>query len=187
MKATTVLMVALGLGGCAAPALHTYVLGASPTATARPLVEALPARVIELRPVLLPDHLDSRDILRRMGPAELVASRNGRWGDRLSVGIRQTLAADLQARLPEIAVVTTSPIQQDFRRVSLTVTAFDLEATGTLTLDASWTIEATRPVAVLARRRARFAATGVPTGDAAQVAAMSRLLEQLATAMARDL
>ncbi len=84
-------------------------------------------------------------------------------------------------------MVTQSPFGSAFRRVSLTVTAFDLDASGTLTLDADWTVEQVPPPVVLVQRRVRLVAAGVPAGDAAEVAAMSRLLQQLADAMARDL
>ena len=178
-------VLVLALGGCAAPALRSYVL-ATPPATAAP-VEALPAQVIEVRPVLLPDHLDSTGILRRVGPSELVASRNGRWSDRLSVAIRLALAADLQAALPRTVVVTHAPLGPAFRRVDLTVTAFDLDASGTLALDAQWAIERVPPRFVPVQRRVRLVATGVPAGDAPQVAAMSTLLQRLAAGIARDL
>jgi hypothetical protein len=181
-----VLLALLLVGGCAAPALRTYVLGA-PNA----LAGAYPAQpvsdtVIELRPVLLPEHLDSHEILRRDGPV-LVASRNGRWAERLSVGMRQALVADLQARLPQDAIVAASPLTSAFRRVDLTVDGFDLDAGGTLTLAASWVVESVPSGGLLARRRIRMAATGIATGDPAQVAAMGGLLDQLAAAIARDL
>ena len=185
-KSVVACLALLALSGCAAPALHTYLLATPPTTSAAAGVETLPSSVIELRPVLLPGHLDSSEILRRAGP-ELVASRNGRWGERLSAGIRLALAADLGRLLPQDAIATASPVLQDFRRVSVTVTGFDLDARGTLTLDADWLIETTRPPAPLARRRAHFVALDVPAGDAAQVAAMSRLVGQLATAIAHEL
>ncbi len=178
-------LAVLGLGGCAAPALHSYVLATPQPAAAA--VEPLPAEVVELRPVLLPEHLDTSRILHRVGPYELVASRNGRWGDRLSVGIRLALAADLQARLPQAAVVTSSPLRPAFRRVSLTVTAFDLDASGTLALAADWTVERVPPPVVSSQRRVRLVTTGVPAGDTAEVAAMSGLLQQLAGAIAGNL
>ncbi len=177
--------MAVALGGCAAPALHSYVLATTPSPAAA-TVETLPAQVIELRPVLLPDPLDTSLILRRIGPSELVASRNGRWADRLSVGIRLALAADLQAALPQTAVVMQPPLGTG-RRVSLTATAFDLDASGTLTLDADWTVEQVPPPVVLSQRRAHLVATGVPAGDAAEVAAMSELLRRLCAAIAQDL
>lgn len=188
MKPTVSLLLAsLALAGCAAPGLRTYVLTGPESATARPAVEALSTTIIEVRPVLLPDHLDSRDILRRVGANELVASHKGRWGDRLSVGIRLAIAADLQARLPQDSIVTTSPIQPDFRRLNLTITSFELDQAGTLALDASWSIETTRPPAILARRRARLVVTGVAMDDRAQVAAMSGLLDRLASVIAPGL
>lgn len=174
-------------GGCAAPALHSYLLGAAPPPSAGSSISALPADLIELRPVLLPDHLDTSAILRRSGTNELVASRNGRWADRLSVGIRQALATDLQTLLPQAAIVTSSPPQPGFQRISLTIAGFEPDGAGTLTLQASWIIETTRPAAVLERRRARLVVNGVANNDAAQVTAMAGLLEQLATAIAQGL
>ncbi|MGI4745512.1 MAG: PqiC family protein [Janthinobacterium lividum] len=181
------LVPALALAGCAAPKLRTYVLTGPVSAAARPSIETVSTTVIEVRPVLLPDHLDSRDILRRVGTNELSASRNGRWGDRLSVGIRQAIAADLQARLPQASVVTTSPIQPDFRRLNLTITSFEPDQAGTLALDASWSIETTRPPAVMARRRAHLVVGGVAENSQAQVSAMSRLLDRLASAIVPEL
>lgn len=172
--------------GCAAPALQTYVL-AVPTDPAAASVEAMPADVIELRPVLLPEPIDTRDIVRSAGPSRLLSSRNGRWASRLSVGLRQALADDLSVRLPRSAIVTRSPLQPDFRRLSLTVARFDLDDAGTLVLDADWIVETARPPAIVVHRRAHLVAAGVATGDAAQVAAMSGLVDQLAAAIARDL
>ncbi|WP_419728520.1 PqiC family protein [Lichenicola sp.] len=178
-------LLAVGLASCAAPRLHVYVLSSSGLAGS-PLLEPLPSDVIEVRPVLLPDHLDGSGLLRRVAPDELVASPNGRWGDRLSVGIRQALAADLQALLPQADLVTTSPLQPDFRRLDLTVSRFEPAPDGTLTLDASWTIDATRGPAQAIRRRAHLVGP-VGAGDQAQVAAMSALLQQLAGLIAPDL
>lgn len=184
---SALLLLALSVASCAAPALRVYVLQTPAAPVVSSPVEDLPDDVIELRPVLLPDHLDTRDIVRRAAPDLLVSSRNGRWGDRLSVGIRQALATDLQALLPRSAIVTASPIQPGFRRISLTVSRFDLDATGTLVLEADWIIEATRPPAVLARRRVRLVSSGVGGSDAAQVAAMSGLVGQLAASLASGL
>ena len=187
LRMVALLSLAVGLGGCAASRLHMFVLaGPAQPAAGRPSVEPLPADVIEVRPVLLPDHLDSRDLLRRVGPDELAASSNGRWGDRLSVGIRQALAADLQALLPGAALVTTSPLQQDFRRLDLTVTRFEPAPDGTLTLDASWTIDGTRTHGASVRRRAHLLEPAA-SGDEAQVLAMSAALQQLAGLIANDL
>ena len=42
-----------------------------------------PLPVVELKPVSLPDYLNSTDILLRDGQNELTASPTGRWGERL--------------------------------------------------------------------------------------------------------
>lgn len=184
-RVALLLGVCMGLAGCAAPPLRSYVL-AVPGPVQAASVTVMPAQMVELRPVLLPDYLDSSAMLRRDGP-ELVASRNGRWADRLSVGMRLALAADLQALLPGVAVVTSTspPARAEVRRISLDVDSVDLDAGGTLSLAARWTVETTQ--AVLERRQARLVATGVGGGDLAQVAAMQGLLAQLAGSIARGL
>ena len=186
MRKCVILMIAaVALAGCAAPPLRSYLLTATPgTNDASGIAMPLSSNLIEVRPVLLPDHLDTHDLQRRTDGDRLVRSRNGRWADRLSVAIRDTLASDLRVKLPDAAIVTTSPLQPGFRRISLTITSFDIDESGRLTLDASWTEETTRPPGVCAGRRIMLVETGIGPSDDDQARAMSRLLDRLADAIA---
>src|SRR3546814_6599396 len=90
-SASTILFgaAALALAACgtAGPPPVTYVLGES--AIAEHGAEPLAGRpVVEVKPVLVPDYLDVSDILIRGAEHVVVPSLTGRWGERLSVGVK---------------------------------------------------------------------------------------------------
>jgi uncharacterized lipoprotein YmbA len=92
-----------------------------------------------IRRVLVPDYLDTTDILMRDGSNEVKVNNTGRWDERLSQGLTRALVVDLAARLPFDAVVldTSSPAQQ---QVLITVNSLDLWPDGRCVLAATWTI-----------------------------------------------
>ncbi len=118
---------------------RTYVLGAARDSPAD-LVPAPNAARIQLDPIVIPDYLDTTDILLRHGAYELVASSTARWGERLSTALRDALASDLSARLPRDLITTTHDPDPSARRLRLTVSAFDVWANGRCILNASWSI-----------------------------------------------
>jgi uncharacterized lipoprotein YmbA len=109
----------------------------APTALA-PTTESPTERIV-IRRVVVPDYLDTTDILMRDGTNEVKVNGTGRWDERLSQGLTRALAADLAARLPSYAVVldTSSPAQ---RQVLITVNSLDLWPDGRCVLAATWTI-----------------------------------------------
>jgi len=121
------------------PPLHTFVL-TPPAAPIAPVPDtaSLTERIL-IRRVIVPDYLDTTDILMRDGTNEVKVNGTGRWDERLSQGLTRALAADLAARLPSDAVVldTSSPAQQ---QVLITVNSLDLWPDGRCVLAASWTI-----------------------------------------------
>ena len=82
---------------------------------------AAAAPVLQLRRVLVPDYLDTTDILLRVGQHELQASHTGRWGERLSVGITHALRADLADRLPKDTVLLGPSADRSARQILVTV------------------------------------------------------------------
>ena len=179
-------VLALLLGGCASsPPTRIFVLG-SAAADNVPVGEGR-GRPVWLRPVLVPDYLDTTDILLRTGIHEVAPSRTGRWAERLSSGVTHALLQDLAARLPQ-AAVTLDDGGQDSAVVSVTVDAFDILAVGRCVLSASWTVAAGRGAAAAPERAvisASFAAAS-PGGsvDTAIVAAMADDLDRLADRLA---
>jgi len=121
------------------PPLRTFVLTPPLASTALAPTTASATDRILIRHVIVPDYLDTTDILLRDGTNEVKVNGTGRWDERLSQGLTRALAADLAARLPSEAVVldTSSPAQQ---QVLITVNSLDLWPDGRCVLAATWTI-----------------------------------------------
>jgi hypothetical protein len=147
--------------------------------------------VVDVRTVSLPDYLDTTDILRRDGRNELKASETGLWGERLSVGISDSLISSLTRRLPAVRVLHAPLPGQPARDVLVNVDAFDIRADGLCVLTARWTILRDDRRTVDTAERGTFltkaqGAAGSIT-DAAVVAAMADAVGQLADRIAVDL
>jgi uncharacterized protein len=138
--------------------------------------------VMQLERVLIPDYLDTSDILLWVGPHEIHESATGRFAERLSLGITHALRSDLSARLPLYTIALTQSGARPARQILVTVDAFDVWPTGRCILIADWTIlDADRKV-LLSADRGTFTtgALGANPGDGAIVAAMADAVRQLA-------
>jgi uncharacterized protein len=144
--------------------------------------------VIQLERVLIPDYLDTTDILLRMGAHEIHESATGRFGERLSLGVTRALRSDLAARLPLYTVTLAHRAEKPARQILVTVDAFEVWPTGHCVLVADWSILDADRRAVLSTDRGTFtnAAAGVNPGDGAIVAAMADAVRQLADRIASN-
>ena len=101
MRAALALGVVLLLAGCAGaggrPQLLTLPSAPAPAASA---ASTLPARVLTLRRVELPEYLLSRHLRYRADAATLGEWPEAVWAERIEVGASRELAAALRARLP---------------------------------------------------------------------------------------
>lgn len=142
---------------------------------------------LQLERVLVPDYLDTTDILSRVGEHELHASSSGRWGERLSLGIMHALWADLAIRLPQDRVTLARPAEKSARQILVNVDTFDVWPDGHCVLAANWTILDTDRTVVLAAGSGTFIVpadrSGEP-GDGAVVSGMAETLRQLAESIA---
>jgi uncharacterized lipoprotein YmbA len=178
------------LAGCASrPPQNVFVLGAT-TAVAPGVRDDTGRRVIEVKPVLIPDHLDTTDILLRTGSNELTASPTGIWGERLSIGITQALTSALARRVPSASVVDNPPATRPALQVLVDITALEVRPGGDCVLTARWTILRSRSDAGL--RQATASAQGsfvthAEAGDAGVVAAINAAIDQLADQVAIQL
>lgn len=144
-------------------------------------------KVIEVRPVLVPDHLDTTDILLRTGGNELKPSETGVWGERLSIGITQALAGALAQRLPSARVVARPPLATPALQILVDVTALQARAGGDCALTAYWTIVRPRTAGtpqIVDSAEGSFVTHADGTGDAAIVAAINAAIDQLADRIA---
>jgi cholesterol transport system auxiliary component len=176
------------VAGCmSGRARQIYVL--SDAVDAPPDKQAAMGRTeLQLERVLVPDYLDTTDILLRVGEHELHASSSGRWGERLSLGIMHALWADLAIRLPQDGITLARPAERSARQILVNVDAFDVWPNGHCVLAANWSIilDTDRTV-VLATGRGTFIVppdrSGKPS-DGAVVSAMGDALRQLAESIA---
>lgn len=178
------------LAGCASlPAPRIYVLD-PPGAGASPVVSLRDFPQVALLPVVVPDYLDTTDILLRGDGHEIVARDGARWGERLSVGVTHALAAALQARRPDLGIASAAAVDDRPRRLLVHIDALDTWPDGRCTLSARWTLLDGDGQTVLASLAARFsipaAATPAP-GDADIVESVSRIVGELAQAIAASL
>jgi len=100
----------------------------------------LAAGVLQVEVVALPAYLDNTDILLRRGPHRLESVPSGHWGERLSLGLTQALAAELTDKLPRIRVVLERPESRTVRLLRVSVASFDVFADGHTVLVAEWTV-----------------------------------------------
>jgi uncharacterized lipoprotein YmbA len=177
-------MLVLGSAACgmSGPPPVEYVLAAAPAATtATSQVTELP--VLQVMTVRLPDYLDTTDLLVRNGN-QLTPSKNGRWGERLSVGMTRALASDLAARLPNIVVTTTPSVKSPERRLLVDVSAFEARPDRQVVLAARWTITDGGGHTALLSEQAVLTETAVAMGDDGVVTAMTKAVDALASRIA---
>jgi uncharacterized lipoprotein YmbA len=178
------LLVLLGCSSGPAPGIH--VLG-QPAAAVASVISETGRPVLELKPVSLPDYLNSTDILLRDGQNELKVSSTGRWGERLSLGVTRALAEALARRLPRVTVLQSA---SDGASVATDIDAFDIEPDGRCVLTARWAITGQDRKALGGGKRATIV-TMVPrdkdgVSDTGIVTAMNAAVEQLANYIASD-
>ena len=130
-------LLGVAISGCAGPPKQEYVLRAATAPKAASAVQtALP--IVQIERVLLPDYLDTRDILtRRDGRVE--PSESARWAERLSVGMTRALAMSLATQLTGIVVTSAQPLDPPVLRVLVDVIAFELTGDRQVVLAARWT------------------------------------------------
>jgi len=190
MKGRSWSMAVLGLflTGCAAdPPARTYVL-APPAGDEPQGLVPVGMPVLQLQRIVVPDYLDTTDILLRIGANEIKASPTGRWGERLSQGLDHALGAALATRLPQDRIAVASSSDRSAKRLTVIVDAFDVRPDGRSVLTASWTILDPNPDVAPRTGRGVFA-TPAPSGsisDASIVAAMSQTIGLLADRIATD-
>ena len=143
---------------------------------------------LQLERVMVPDYLDTTEILSRAGGHQLDASSSGRWGERLSLGIMHALWADLAVRLPQDRIMLARPAKKSALQIRVNVDAFDVWPNGHCVLAADWTILNTDRTVVLAAGRGTFVVPADRSGkpsDGTVVSAMAEAVRQLSESIAQ--
>jgi len=180
-RAVAVILSVLLTASCASPPLSLYTLRPSdvPAAT---VPFSRPGAVIEIRRVVLPDYLDSQDILVRNGNT-LQRSPHGRWASRLSIEVTRYLTGLLAARRPNALITDQPPVETPSDRILITISNLDVTTAGRATLQADWTIVPHNSAEPIRGQRAVFTVNGPANTDQDVVVLMQSLLTRLADAI----
>lgn len=188
---TGLIAAGVALTGCghSAPTRVFTLAAAAPVSAPTASYAGAPFRVDAVR---LPMALDRLEVVQQSGAEELTVHDLAHWGAPPGDLARLALTQDLVARLPAGAVIyPDAPKPPGAASLVVDVLVFQRSAQGYV-LDASWTLTPTSqgPSQTHAplRRELRLTDPGAPGADAgAEAAALSRLLGQLADAIATGL
>jgi uncharacterized lipoprotein YmbA len=100
-----------------------------------------PAHVLGVT-VVLPQYLDTLNIVERVGANELKPNPDAQWGESLSIDATRVVAENLGARLPAIEVImlpSRMPRAPDYE-VEIDLTRFESDLTGNALAKGRWTI-----------------------------------------------
>jgi uncharacterized lipoprotein YmbA len=167
------------LAGCGVtPPARYYILTPVEDSDAKPV--AGPA--LGIGPVAFPAYLDRPEIAHRSGNNQLHFAESDRWAEPLKTTFSRILAENLAVILPtdQISIYPWSRTTRVDYQISLDVTRFDADASGTVVLMVSWDISRPDNGTVLSRHKHSY--TGAAGGMLypAIVAAQSRAVERLA-------
>lgn len=174
-------LAALLLTGCAGPSLRLYTLGDTPVSEdVLPLPRGAP--VIEVDRLILPNDLDSQDILLRDGNV-LERSRTSRWASRLSLLATDLVTSRFAARTPNALVTDQSSVGTPDYRILIHVARLDVAKHGLGVLEADWQIFGSHPGSPTSRGRAQITLAGPTSTDQDIVHLETGLLDRLADAI----
>jgi len=170
----------LATSGCgvAGPPPQSYVLGDAVKPSAGDAFLPIGPTVL-VRPVRVPDYLDTMDILWRRDDGRIIASQSGRWGERLSRGIGDAVAGDLQQMLPHTVVTTSGSQQSPQLQIMIDIQTLDLPSHGPCVLAGRWSIWPGEGGRMLHGEEVLLTTPVNGTADTDAVAAINRQVNQL--------
>jgi hypothetical protein len=142
--------------------------------------------IIGLGPVALPSYLARPEVATRVGPNQISYSPVARWATPLPSTIAQVLADTVEAELGAAEVIpfpSFGAAHLDYV-VEIGLRRFECDGDGAATLAAVWTIRDAHSRAVLVTRPTTVSEPVSASGAAAEVAALSRTLGDLAREIA---
>lgn len=186
-----VILLLTGLAGCGtSQPTKYYLLSTDTSETARAAVAD--ELTIGVGPVILPPYLDRREIVTRTSSNELHVAINHQWGEALLENVSRVVREDLSRRLGTDRIVRL-PLKRSLRKalvfdyqVTIAVDEFEKTPDGSVVLAARWgVLDSDRHELLL--RRSEYsripAAEGYAAQAAAQSAVLSRLTEEITTAI----
>jgi uncharacterized lipoprotein YmbA len=177
------LALLLAAAGCRSAPTRFYTLAPVAGTAVAPGSAAAP---LQVSAVHMPAFLDRQERVSRLSPQQLQVHDDQHWAEPLDSMAQRVLTQDLAARLPAGTVLDPRlPPPPGTRRIVVEVQEFQPEPDGTALLQGTWTVHSGDSGAVQ-NHTFQYRLPGGADADA-QVAAMDRLLGQVADEMARAL
>lgn len=144
-------------------------------------VPATPRPRLVVRGVSVPDYLDRRELVRRVGASEIVQDPNAYWAERPAKAITRWVTQALAAQRADYATesFTTADGRAPDALLAITVEGFEPGADGMLRLRGSWIFA---PNGKVATQSGRFDADAM-TADASSEASVAALQQALGSAV----
>jgi uncharacterized lipoprotein YmbA len=144
--------------------------------------KAVPGPTLGIGPVDFPAYLDRPEIAHRSGHNQLYFADSDRWAEPLKTTFSRTLAENLSVMLPtdRISLYPWARSTRIDYQVSIEVTRFDADASGTVILMASWEISRPDDGGAVSRHKRSYTEAAGGMLYPAIVAAQSRAVGQLA-------
>ncbi|ATJ90346.1 MULTISPECIES: PqiC family protein [Acetobacter] len=177
--AFTALTACALLSACASPPLRLYTLGMPSDQEVRQPHLSSRATTIQISRVVIPDYLDSQDMVLRNGE-EIVRSPKSRWATRLSLGMTDLITNEIANSHPNELITDQPLVDVATLRVQVNISRFDVDANGQAVLDANWAVLPQDPNKPLIRDRAHLTASGSVATDSDVAALMRHMTLQLA-------
>lgn len=176
-----ILSILAGCLGGSVP-VRFWVLNAMPGDPAEQEIQ----RSVAVGPVLIPEYLDRREVVRRLGPNRLDVAEFDQWGHALEDQVGSVLARNLEILVPGTRAAPFPWRESTPPDLELAVhaTRFELDADGSVHLDAGWKLVRTSPRRTVANGYVRLREPIEGGGFDDIAAAMSRALEALARKVA---
>lgn len=177
------------LAGCgSSPPTHFFTLNPVPPAAGAPPVHAKDPPV-QVGDVQLPPTLDRLEMVLRGPGTQVQVLGSDRWAAPLKGLVQETMTQDLRDRLGDSAVLAPgTPAQPGKVQILLlTFQEFSADASGRVTLDASWAVGRGNPPKPVLNRQTTLHVNAGSTTPGAVAEGMSRALGALADRIAAAL
>lgn len=186
MRSPILILAALMLASCgSSPKTHYFTLSRVPAEQERPAPIGTPVTVASVH---VPQSLDRSEMVRANGDNTVEISDQERWTAPLGEMARRVLSEDLAARLPHDKVVLPdAPAPPQTAQIVVSLAEFGSDPNGKVALAGSWSLLDGERGKLLLRRDVALQAAAKGPGGSGQAAAMSELLGELASNIAKTL
>jgi uncharacterized protein len=185
-KSGLVFLWSVFLVSCAGQPVQLYTLDTPSVRIPDRTLTSRKKLVLEVRRVTLPDYEDNQDIIRRDGLV-VKQSANGRWSERLSVGVTDALVAKIGAMRSELFVTADTSHLSSFGSLTVTVTRLDIAGDGQAVLQADYAFVPSDPGRPPMVRRVTASSLATDRSDFQTVSAINNLIGELAARISKDI